>query len=277
VTYSSGSLPLIEELARRAESGTLQLPVLPAVAAEVLACLDGEDCDARSLAALIQKDPSLAANLLRVANSARFAPKEPIVSLTQAIGRLGLSTLREIALTVAVKGAVFNVPGHEDYVAKLWRRAHASGRLAQEVARTRRSNVEAAFLCGLLHDIGAPVILQGLVDLARANRATLDAGAIENAVEALHATIGARLVQDWKLPDWVHEVTLNHHDPESASGHQDLVHTVALSDALTHWLLEDGGEGDAPGQEHLPLLDLYQDDFERLCEKGAEITQESAT
>ena len=81
---------LTARLRDSALSGELKLPVLPAVAADVLACIDGDDCDAHSLAELIQRDPSLAANLLRVANSARFAPSEPIVSLNQAISRLGL-------------------------------------------------------------------------------------------------------------------------------------------------------------------------------------------
>ena len=38
---------------------------------------------------------------------------------------------------------------------------------AKEIARLRRSNVEGAFLCGLLHDIGKPVLLQTLVDIQR--------------------------------------------------------------------------------------------------------------
>ena len=38
---------------------------------------------------------------------------------------------------------------------------------AKEIARMRRANVESAFLCGLLHDIGKPVILQALADLQR--------------------------------------------------------------------------------------------------------------
>lgn len=277
VTVSPPTLRLTDELAKRAAAGQLHLPVLPAVAAEILSCIDDDECDARSLAELVQKDPSLAANLLRVANSARFAPNEPIVSLTQAIGRLGLSTLREIALTVAVKGAVFDVPGHEGYVGKLWRRAHVSARLSQEIARTRRTNVEAAFLCGLLHDIGAPVILQGLIDLAKACGERLEPEAIEYVTESLHATIGAGMIQEWKLPDWVHEVTLVHHEPEAAAAHVELVHTVALSDALAQWLLDEDGEGDPPGLEHVRSLDLYQDDFESICEKGSEIVAESAS
>ena len=277
MTVPAPTLRLTDELAKRAASGQLHLPVLPAVAAEILACIDDDECDARSLADLVQKDPSLAANLLRVANSARFAPNEPMVSQTQAGRRGGHKRPREVALPGAVNGAAFGGQGHEDYVGKLWRRAHVSARLSQEVARTRRANVEAAFLCGLLHDIGAPVILQGLIDVAKAGGESLDRETIEYVTDSLHASIGAGMIQEWKLPDWVHEVTLVHHQPETASAHVDLVHTVALSDSLAHWLLEEDGEGDPPGMEHVRSLDLYQDDFESICEKGSEIIGESAS
>jgi HD-like signal output (HDOD) protein len=102
-------IDLSAALAQRARAGQLRLPVLPTVAVELLASVNDDNSDARSLAARVQRDPSLAAHVLRVANSARFAPKEPIVSLSQAIGRLGLATLREIVLSVAVKGSAFDV------------------------------------------------------------------------------------------------------------------------------------------------------------------------
>lgn len=264
------------ELRESVFSGHIELPVLPAVAAEVLACLDGDDCDAQSLAGLIQRDPSLAANLLRVANSARFAPREPIVSLNQAISRLGLSTLREIALTVAVKGAIFDVPGHEELVADLWRHAQAVGRLSQEIARARRDNVEAAFLCGLLHDVGSPVILQGLVDLARKMGRPLDAACIAHVIDELRGAVGAELIKAWRLPDWIQEVVLHHQDPAGASAHFALVHTVALSDGLTRWLLCEEGEGARPGAELLQLLDLYDEDVDALCSQMPKIVAEMA-
>jgi putative nucleotidyltransferase with HDIG domain len=276
VTSTSQAERLTAILQESIFAGGLRLPVLPAVAAEVLGCIDGDDCDAHSLAELIQRDPSLAANLLRIANSARFAPREPIVSLNQAISRLGLATLREIALTVAVKGAVFDVPGHEDFVAGLWHHAQATGRLSQEIARARRDNVEAAFLCGLLHDIGSPVILQGLVDVARREGCTIDSVCIEHAVDELHGAVGAKLVEEWKLPDWTREAVLHHHNPAGASAHNDLVNTVALGDALSDWLLEDDGEGERPGAELLRLLDLYDEDVDALCAKGPAIVRELA-
>lgn len=262
---------LCAALAERARADALRLPVLPTVAIELLASVDDEDCDARSLAVRVQEDPSLAAHVLRAANSARYAPKEPIVSLTQAIGRLGLAALREIVVSVAVKGATFDVRGHERYVAGLWRHALLAGRLAQEIARARRANVEAAFLCGLLHDIGAPVALQGLIDHCKAQGLAPSEATLLAAVDLAHAELGALLAERWRLPDWVRAAVRFHDAPEHAPKHAELVRTTALADALATWLLEQEGAGVPPGLEHAAALDLYDEELEGLSEKGADL------
>ena len=266
---------LTAALSERARAGRLRLPVLPTVAVELLASVNDDNCDARSLAARVQRDPSLAAHVLRVANSARFAPKEPIVSLTQAIGRLGLATLREIVVSVAVKGSTFDVKGHEAYVEQLWRHALLAGRLAQEIARARRANVEAAFLCGLLHDIGRPVALQGLVDLCKELGARPSEAELLQAIAGLHQEVGGLLVERWKLPEWVHAAVRFHHHPDDAPSHHDLVRTTALADVLAHWLDEDEAQGLPPGLEHAAALDLYDDDLAALAEHSAKLMAEA--
>lgn len=268
------NLDLIAALSERARSGKLHLPVLPTVALELLASVDDDSGDARSLGERVQHDPSLAAHVLRVANSARYAPKQPIVSLTQAIGRLGLKTLREIVVSVAVKGSVFNVKGHEAFVDKLWAHALSTARLAQEIARARRANVEAAFLCGLLHDIGAPVALQGLVDLCREQGITLNEKVLQHIITVLHESIGTSLIEAWKLADWVHAAVSFHHRPEESLQFQDLVRTTALADGLAYWLEEDEGQGLPPGMEHAAALDLYDEDVEALVAHCAELSTE---
>jgi putative nucleotidyltransferase with HDIG domain len=268
-------IDLSAALAQRARAGQLRLPVLPTVAVELLASVNDDNSDARSLAARVQRDPSLAAHVLRVANSARFAPKEPIVSLSQAIGRLGLATLREIVLSVAVKGSAFDVKGHEAHVEALWQHALFTGRLAQEIARARRANVEAAFLCGLLHDIGAPILLQGLVDLCAEHDVELTDETIRQVTASLHQELGAMLIEHWKLPDWVHACVRFHHQPDDAPRHYELVRTTALADELAHWLDEDEGAGLPPGLEHAAALDLYDDDLEALVTGSAKLMDEA--
>jgi putative nucleotidyltransferase with HDIG domain len=272
---SSEPIDLVAALSERARCGKLSLPVLSTVALELMTSLDDPDCDARYFADRVQRDPSLAAHVLRVANSARYAPKEPIVSLTQAIGRLGLTALREIVVSVAVKGSVFKVKGHEKYIEELWQHALLTGRLAQEIARARRANPEAAFLCGLLHDIGAPVALQGLVDLCKETGFCLLDHAMRHAIAGLHPEIGATLVETWKLADWVQIAVRYHHEPERAPRHQEIARMVALADALAYWLDEDEGQGLPPGIEHAEYLELYDEELEGLVARGGKLLAES--
>ncbi|MEM8709435.1 MAG: HDOD domain-containing protein [Planctomycetota bacterium] len=262
---------LVQLLKCRIEGDEFTLPVLPAVATEVLATVNSDDCDARCLAEIVQRDPALAAGVLRIVNSAQYAPNEPIVSLIQAIGRMGLSALRDMVMAIAVEGAVFYVEGHDAYVTAAWRHAHLTGQLAQEIARIRRSNVEAAFLAGLLHDVGIPVVLQGLIDLGESEGHAVDMPLIEAAVDALHADLGARLIDEWGLPEWTRAAALYHHAPEEAPEHGELVSTVALADALSYWILDGDCEGMPPGLEHAEALDLYADDLEELKERAVEL------
>ena len=57
--------------------------------------------------------------------------------------------------------------GRERRIKTLWAHSAAAGAWAREIARLRRMNVESAFLIGLMHDIGRPVLLQLVSDLAR--------------------------------------------------------------------------------------------------------------
>lgn len=123
--------------------------------------------DAVQLSALIHRDPALAGQVLRIANSPTYMPRMPIVSLQQAVARLGLNTVTEIAFVASLQGGAFKVPGYEGELKQLWRHAIASAAFAKEIARLRRSNVEAAFLCGVLHAIGKPALLRVVADVEK--------------------------------------------------------------------------------------------------------------
>lgn len=261
-------------LIERVRSKKLALPLLSTVAVEVLGLVD-DSGEVRTLAELVQRDPALAAHVLRESNSTRYAPTVPIVSLNQAIGRVGLARFRELVLSVAVRAAVFDVRGHEDEVERLWSHAQSTGLVAKEIARLRRANVEAAFLAGLLHDIGAPVVIQGVVDLCREHGDQLlgsdPEASVARWVDEHHAEVGQALVESWNLPDWVTAVVADHHGEAAGHEHEELLRTVALADEISDWLAESGGEGVPPGVEHAEALDLYAEDVEELCSRTAEM------
>lgn len=262
---AQGTAELRQELARMIDVCELELPVLPDIASRVLTLCQDQDGDPRQLGELIQRDPALAGNVLRIANSAAYATQEPIVSLQQAISRLGLTTMGDLAIAAAVNGKANTVKGREAEMRVMRTHAAATGIWSREIARHRRRNVEAAFLTGLLHDAGRPIVLRAVLDLA--GDATIEESVIQSFVDEFHASIGSRLIDAWKLPHWIAAAIEGHHDISRAGEHADLAATVMLGDELAHW----SQSSDAHHEDTLralPVLDmlgLYPDDIDELC------------
>ena len=253
--------------------GRLALPMLPNVAAEVMASSIDRQADAAKLAALIQRDQSLASNVLRMANSPALRATTTIVSLQQAIARLGMLRIREIAVSVAFKGALLRGGPYEARTDAIWRGSLAAGLWAREIARVARKSVEVAYLCGLLHGIGAPVVLHRLGEL--------DAGLQPSAVDDLLATLapiaGVRLAEAWSLPEPIAATIRYLHDPKQAGANADLVAAASLGSVLGQW--SDSDEESIEPLLGLPAttwLNLYPDDVEALLAHRTEIAESLA-
>ena len=258
-------------LGRKLADRTLDLPMLPAVAAEVLGLVQQETTDAAKLSAAIHREPALASNVLRVANSPTYVGQVACASLQQAVSRLGMQLITEIALAVSVRSKLFADAQSADLFAQLWRHSVVTGFYTKEIARTRRRNVELAFLCGLLHDIGKAALL------ANAERLLPD-GSVANADLALalhehHGAAGAELASRWRLPEAITVCILHHHDYSQARTFQDIAMTVSLADLLAHMVTGTGpgGPPSADAIRKLPVLqalNLYPDQLDELFDKA---------
>ena len=243
------------------------LPLLPDAAARVVAMCEDDNTDSRDVQRALEHDPSLASNVLRIANSSLYASKEPIVSLQQAVNRLGLLTTRTIALSASLRGRVFHVRGHEDRVRAIWQHSVVSAAFAREIARKLRRNVEGAFLCALLHDVGRPIVLEAaLAAPAALVKEPLSPEQLEAAMSEFHGAVGGRLIRAWRLADWTVAAVTHHHQPELAAPFEDEARQVRLADLLSHWALDgDGRPEDFPVTDPvIEQLDLYREDIEAL-------------
>lgn len=256
---------LVEKLTR----DELELPLLPDTASQVLQVCGEQSADARKLAELIQRDPALAAHVLRIANSAAYCPSEPIVSLQQAVARLGFAAMCGIAIAIAMQGKVFAVPGQEVRVKALWRHSTLAGGWAKELARLRRTNVEAAFQCGLLHDVGKPVVLQAALSIAKARGIVPNRDELEGLLTTLHSQVGQKLLHAWALPDWMVSAVAHHHHPEHAEEHANEARLAHVADELAHWTLApDESRTKALLENHSASdLGVYADDLVALMKK----------
>ena len=265
----------------RVQSGAVKLPLLPQVAGQVIALLGNPNVDAARLSALIHRDPGMAGQILRVANSPAYAPRMPIVSLQQAVARLGLNALGEIAFSISLQSGTFKVPGHEKDLQRLWRHALASGAWGKEIARSRRSNIESAFLCGLLHEVGKPALLQTIVDVATELGLEHNTPRVRALLELHHAAVGRRIAEAWSLPGAVAASIVHYREPSAAGPYVHDVLVTCLGDRLATWLVDaqpaPAGTGEAAGDEGGDLdireqpvfaeLNFYPDEVEALLGK----------
>ncbi len=244
----------------------IELPILPEAVAKVLALCEDESTDAKAIEGVLERDPSMASHVLRIANSSAYAPKETIVSLQQAVSRLGLGALRNIVLGVSMQGRVFRVQGQQTRMRTIWIHCAVAAAFARELARMLRKNVEGAFLCGLLHDVGRPVVLQATVDtLAHRSKEPLPVALLDTAMNEFHEGIGARMLEAWKLADWAVAAVAHHHEPAKAAPFEQEARITRLADLLSHWAMDTGKTPeDFPADPVVAELNIYPEDLEKL-------------
>lgn len=246
-------------------------PVLPEVAQAVLRETSNEGCDPKTLCELIKRDAAMAVGILRMANSAAYAPRTPIVSLSQAIARLGLANLRRIAVAVACESRLFKVKGREQEARQLYFRGTVSAFVAQELARHLRLNVEDAFLGGLLHDVGE-VILLGLVAELEASGVNAPLDVVRSVLDARHASVGAQTVERWALLPRVASAIRFHHDTRSAADGL-AASLLMVSDHLVASFLEERPLDPAALAPALQTLNLYVEDLEAFARRRDELLE----
>lgn len=253
-------------------SQKLELPPMPATAAEVMTLCQQETTDAARLSAVVHRDQTIASNVLRVANSAAYVGQVPCTSLQQACSRLGMQLISEIATAVAVRGRMFGNPRCAALLTALWRHSVLAGFFSKEIARARRRNVDIAFLCGLLHDIGKAVLLDNVDRVAGGGEMQVGEADLLAALHEHHVEAGVLLARQWQLPEQIAEAMQCHHDPTTSARFRDLTLTVTFADALAHHTapnvfaepLTEAGLAKHPA---LAGLNLYPDQVQRLLDQ----------
>jgi HD-like signal output (HDOD) protein len=224
--------------------------------------------DAVQLARLIQSDPALAGEIMRVGNSPALRPRTAIVSLQQAVSWLGVAEVRNIAMAVMLRGEVFVAPGHEPESEELWREAWLAGLWAKEIARERRKHVESAFLAALMHRTGAALALKILSRFEAEQRTAMDARTFADLVVEFEPTLGRVLMGSWLLPKDVQDAASDWRN-YGQSTHSDLAGTVHAAHLLaTHTLhpqlLDEEAAIESPVFEQ---LGVFPDDRRRMLAK----------
>lgn len=263
---SDNGIEVASLLEQQLLSHHVDVPILPDVASRVLHMSDDPDSDAAQLAKLIQSDQALAGHVMRIANSAAYTPNASMVSLQQAVARLGMNLITEIALAASLNTKLFRAPGYEERIAEIWAHALCSALWGKEIARVAKQNVEASFLCGLLHSMGRPAVLQCVSDLEQNQEAILPPDECRKLEDFYHVPFGVEIAEKWEMPTLVCEAVGHYLDYNQAEHKQDqamVVYAANRAALATLWPDEYSWD-DLKEDEVFAHLNLYQDEIEQI-------------
>jgi HD-like signal output (HDOD) protein len=229
---------LEDQVRSLALEGGLKIPPYPGVALKLQKLIGDGNYGMAELARVASSDAVLSATILRMANSAYYRGLARVISVSEAINRLGAEELCRLALAVSLGGVAAAHGPLAELRRSTWRQALGSGLCSQVLAPLRLLPPQQAFLCGLLHDFGRVVALASLEELIPARASALEESEWQGIVDRLHVEVGALVAQRWNLPELLVEVIADHHKPETKGQPRPFVDLVNAADQVVT-MLED--------------------------------------
>lgn len=215
----------------------LELRPLPFLALKINEQCRNHHSDIDRIIELIQCEPATAAKILSIVNSPLYAYSREIDSIKQAVVVLGFKRLAEVAMSIASHEVFSDENDGSDFGMPLYEHSLAVATTSRLLAQQSTGLIDdgAAFLAGLLHDVGklfffdlAPGVYMALLD-------TLETSCSVEHEYALfgksHSEMGLHFAHNYGMPSSIRGAIEQHHASESLQ-QSDLAKTVDLANSL---------------------------------------------
>lgn len=193
------------------------IPSLPIVASRMLQIIADENSSLEDLKRVISMDQSFASRLLKVANSPYYRASNTIADVTDAITRIGFTTVQALVFAISLKD-LRRPLNKVDY--ELWEHSLAVSVASGIIARDAGLSTGEPFVYGLLHDIGKVVInltMKKQFEEVIQVSAEQDIPFYQAEQKLLgfdHGDMGKQVAEQWRLPSNLAFVIANHHEPD---------------------------------------------------------------
>ncbi|MGD1094688.1 MAG: HDOD domain-containing protein [Bryobacteraceae bacterium] len=206
-----------------------RLPRLSPLMSQLLARLARRNCEVPELTALIEKDPLLAGQVLRMANSAIFGRMQQITTVGHAITMIGVGTLRKFALGNSVANLFSRFRSAPSFsMTRFNLHSVATATLVEALVDELPVEFpEGAFIAGILHDVGRLLIavtlpddFESIVSLYAIKNTPLTE-CERDVLDIDHAELSALAIGRWDLAESIQRAARFHHTPDLALAESD--------------------------------------------------------
>jgi putative nucleotidyltransferase with HDIG domain len=268
-------MPIPDSLLRRIES----LDPLPMTVHRLMEMVEGDFVSPRQIAGVVEYDPALAGTVLKMANSPLMGARGRIERVADAVLRMGVDQVLELALGSHFRELAGDAPLYDLTEDELWLHSAVSSLAAKEIAQACRSRSipPLATVAALIHDVGKLVLVRHVdADMAeiveQARREEITFVEAERALLGFdHAEVGGVVARRWEFPESVVDAVARHHDPQPVAPGA-ILDTVVLANVVAKTV------GVGLGAEGMNLevdgglrsrMGLSFEDFGRICSRTA--------
>lgn len=219
------------------------IPQFPQHILELQRLLSSPSADFSKLAKIIERDPTLIADLLKTANSVIYALPQKVSHIKDAVKMIGFKGVKNLILSYTTKNLLMSryklkeikeVMNHSNEVAYY---AHRIARLFKI-----KGIVDDLYISAIIHDIGKIIVyaIQPNI-LKQIEKACLVKGLKQEVLDNLtsgynHSLIGAKLAEKWNFPEDLVQVIQFHHIPLQADDeYSNLVTVIYLANILYYY------------------------------------------
>jgi len=207
-------------------------------------------------------------------------------SLSDAVMRLGIRTVRDSVFNAALRKSVFTVSGeYADILNRIGRHGTATAYLSRVICRHARVVEDQAFLGALLHDVGFAALLLSVMRKKEVNPPSLVE--LWPEIDAMHETASKSVTKLWGLSNELSLIVANHHHEHTGNSAR-VAAVVNIADFLSERF--DAHIQGPPGEDGVPmtacaispssvadsrtLLGLREESLDRIAAEAAPILQE---
>ncbi len=223
------------------------LPSLPGTYLRVKEMLaDRQTHSLNAIAAVIEQDLALPAELIRWANSAAFGQMQQVDTIKRDLAVLGTEIVQGVILSrsafrfLSAKREAWRGFNRQEFRNHSLGAAIIANRLIKKSFPAEPTLADQAFTAGLLHDIGKlveesflPEQFERILDLACSNKTVMSRAELE-ILGTTHEEIGGHLAQWWNMPSFLVSAIRWHHNPTPHARDSDIIASVHVADMLAH-------------------------------------------
>ncbi len=195
---------LLTILAEKIKNDSLVLPTLPDIAMKVRQAADDPEINLQTMAEVIAQDPALTARMLKIANSAYLGRTVKVESLNQAVTRIGLRHIKNIATALAMEQLF--ISQNEivtEFLDKIWlytidvsAKSMALMKLYKSRNKHSAVNLDTITLAAMVHNIG---VLPILTEAEKHPEVFANPDFLDGAIARLSGRIGGSIMRKWEF------------------------------------------------------------------------------